>query len=111
MPTSVSSRLKVFTDFFGSNGIRSRHRLSAMSSSARICAAISTARAVGCTPLPRRTTSGSAKRTLSRRNSLLIAGCVVSSAWAARVMLPSLISVSSTLRSRKSRSGDSILGM
>ena len=89
MPTSVSSRLKCRSDVLGSNGTRSRRRLSAVSSSARICAAISTARAVGCTPRPSRTTSGSAKRARSRFRSWLIAGWLVSSACAARVMLPS----------------------
>jgi len=48
MPTSVNSRLKILSETLGSNAAPSRHRLSAISSRPLTCAAISTARAVGC---------------------------------------------------------------
>jgi hypothetical protein len=111
IPTSVRSRLNWRSDVLASKDTRSRRRPSAVSRSERTCPAISIARAVGCTPRPSRTTNGSAKRTRSRRRIRLTAGWLLSSTCAARVMLPSRNSVSSTRSSPRSISENTRLIM
>src|SRR5437660_4757657 len=72
------------------------------SSASPIGSQSATARWVGLIPVPDRTNRGSPSASRSRASALLTAGCVIVSALAARVTLPSVIKASNTFRRLRS---------